>query len=804
MKLIPIPLVLTLATSISGQQITRVSAATIGQNMEIDYTSTPTDVFVMYHSFGLTGGLFVPGFGTFYLDVGTFSVLYAGGVPGGGTHTRVQAVPNDVNLIGLCNHIQALNIVGFTTFAFSNTASYCFNRSIGKLLISEGPLASAAFGDRVMKLVTDGTAGAPGSVDLSGSGLFRHASQPITHHGLEGFTPLVATGDLLTPMAEHHVDTILVPSRDQRDPEVPNVKLPNGFDLHVVRDQLNPKTFHLVSVERATATARILTGTTFTDAGSGTHPPSIYLSQFAFTPAGDVALAVVHDSTNRPNPNVGPADRILLVKTDPAQLWTNGLNGLDVSGPVGPNRIHTALNGTLRIGNGRGFVAGSDPGVAGSALWHGPTSGLVAFARLTVPNTGTGLPWFWDYGEWRMNAAGTTGLFAIGGNSAFPQSDMDYIALTGIGPVVAPVATNITAFAFATRVMTPGRDGLGGTNLRAALSPDGLRAAFIVGSNVGPGTGVALALTSGANAGAVVPFTTGAFDAQVVTFGEVHWLTNTRLLFTAGSSDTAMDYYVRDVIAGTTTNLTTTTTGSTVAPFTQGGNTGDIRVLGSFFSDNRALYYFCRGVGPAGPHNWVGIRTTLALLDVTGGEFAGGAASATRLVTPLGQTMQLRRRPGTGHVVFIAGRDRGASWGDDEVWRFDAEAGGAAVQLSSHNAVEPLTTLVRRIDDLVVQPTGTHVAFAQGIGTSAARPENVFVVPAAGGATIKRGGIRFTGPDLGAGVAWIQGTDSRTTPVVDAVALWNSIPPLAGGVLVRLTSPPATGPRFLSMIVSVR
>jgi hypothetical protein len=95
----------------------------------------------------------------------------------------------------------------------------------------------------------------------------------------------------------------------------------------------------------------------------------------------------------------------------------------------------------------------------------------------------------------------------------------------------------------------------------------------------------------------------------------------------------------------------------------------------------------------------------------------------------------------------------------------------------------------------------------------------VFVVPSGGGAStrlsvtptlppgtqgIKRGSIRFTGPTLGAGVAWIQGTDSRTTPVVDAVALWNSIPPMGGNVLVRLTSAPTPGPRFLSMVLSQR
>jgi hypothetical protein len=142
--------------------------------------------------------------------------------------------------------------------------------------------------------------------------------------------------------------------------------------------------------------------------------------------------------------------------------------------------------------------------------------------------------------------------------------------------------------------------------------------------------------TDGSDAGTVTSFTAGQYDPQVITMNEVWWITNTRVIFTARQQlDGGRSLRVRHEATATISNLTRTTTGSQVPPFTQGGTAGNVAVRGSFMSDNGAYYYFARGHaddhGPAWAPTGRGLNvSSMALFDVSGNEFSGGSTSSLR------------------------------------------------------------------------------------------------------------------------------------------------------------------------------
>jgi hypothetical protein len=805
----------SLATAQNGT-FTRLSATVIGQPQTIEYTSTVGNSYTVFLSGSATGSTTVPGIGgTLLLHLGTLITLplYSGTVPAGGVHSVTFPVPNDPAAVGSCLAMQAVDVTPPSTFNFStNAPTFCFLAGVGNFLIAEGTSTSPTAGNLVLESVSGPTAGAPTSL-----GLGAYAPLRIRHFGREGFRPLVNATFTTTQMAEQHVDSGKEVSRDMRDPDVQNIKCPNGFDLYVMRNAANTKETYLLSVQRATSIARELTGSRVTDLGATAPATGSYLDCFAFNDDGSVAMAIVHDSTNAPTPNVGPADRIVLIKTDFNQTWSNGMNVIDVSPVASPDKLHTAYNNSQRFGNGWGFVEGEDPdGVSGAAaLWAGLLDGS-PWVRLPVPLTGTLKPFIFSYSQWRQTADGKTGIFLSGGNATSSTQDMDYMSITGIDPSMTPVVTNITGFATSTQLQTAGQSGIGANNLRAALSPNGARAAFIIGTNSGVGTGIAIVRTDGSNAGAVAAFTTALFDAQVDTFGELLWLDDNRLLFGAGGTATSFDLYVHDVTGPSTTNLTKTTTGSLSVPFTAGGTTGNVNVQGSFVSDNRKFYYFLRSFTATTDGlttNLVGIEmATGRLFAVTGVEFGTGICCDLRAVSTTVYTWQFRRHPVTNQMYFIASSDTGNASlrADDQIWRFNPENGSHAVQVTNNTGTASSTANIQRIDDMVIQPSGGLVAYAQGVGTLTTVPEDVFVVPAnglmsastklsktpaSGGQGIRRGSVFFTpAPGSGkAGVCWQQGTGSRVTTTANVEALWTTVDGLTP--LIRLTAAPVATAR---------
>ncbi len=792
--------------------ITRTSAAAVGKPLSLEYSATAGNLYAMFLSAGPFAPLPTP-WGTLNLNLASLTYVYASAVPGSGVDTVSFGIPANPFLVGLCLGFQAFN--ANLNALSTNYAELCISAGIGTVTLAEGPANAATTGSLAVESVTNATAGAPVN-----QGLGNVAVQAITHYGFAGFRQLVSAGSSTVEQADIEIDRLNTVCQDVRDPGVVHMSLPNGFDLYVLRDASSQRTFFLASLNRATGVMTRLTNSTFTDIGTASPTPvSMFRPQFAFTPDGGTAICVVHDSTNTPVNNVGPPDRLLLVKTDPAQLFSNGFNVFDASPVAGPNAIHTTYNGSLRIGfNGHGLVEGEEPsGITGAAaMWSGPTDGSAQWTRVTVPNTGTGNAFYWSYSVWRQDPSRTVDVFLSGGSSASSTTDMDVMAITNLGSG-APIVTNLTAFAVATQVQTFGNSTLGTSNIRGALSPDATRFALVIGANTTASPGnIAIVRTNGADAGTVTSFTSGQFDATVVGFWELWWLSNNTLLFTAGSTSTAVDYYLYNIGLATITNLTRTTNGSFVAPFCQGGTqTGTIAVRGSFMSENGAFYYFARGFTTTTlglNTDWKGINTTTnGLFDVTGNEFSGGTAPSLRPISTTLYTWFPRRHDVTNELFFACGTNSGvsATYQDDQIFRFNPETGSIATQVTT-NTGSGTTATVARIQDLVLQTTSSRLAYAQGPGTATTTAEDLYVLPITGGTPIKisvtpasggqgiqRGSVHFVPAPL-SGIVWSQGTNSRTVPTIATVAYWNH---LTGGTApLRLTAVPSATAKVVSVL----
>ena len=160
-------------------------------------------------------------------------------------------------------------------------------------------------------------------------------------------------------------------------------------------------------------------------------------------------------------------------------------------------------------------------------------------------------------------------------------------------------------------------------------------------------------------------------------------------------------------------------------------------------------------------------------------------------------------------MFFVAGKTGTSvtNYNDDNVWRFDPETAGAAVQVTANNG-NGLSTDVQRVDDLTLDSSGVYFAWTQGKGTAAADPENLFIQVWTGGLPIqvsksppastpqgiRRGSIYFTPPPT-PGICWVQGTDSRSTPSVNAVAQWSML--LPGKAPLRLSAMPVASARHI-------
>jgi hypothetical protein len=600
-------------------------------------------------------------------------------------------------------------------------------------------------------------------------------------------------------------------------------------DLLLVRDALRPRDFALLTIDVTTGMAAILPGTVISDnVAMSSMPYPMFHSQVAVRDDGNLVGVFVR---NENNTAAVAYNRAWLVKTDGTTWNTTGTAVLDVS-IARPAPEYIAQ--TIFFANGRLFAAGTDG-------WQScPDDGSGVMTAIALPNTGMGNPNQFIYpASWRVSRDRRTVVLAIGGDAGNATMQNDIVALTNIS-AAGLRATNVSGFLLPTSLQcrfgagtyTFSSSATAGIGKRADLAPDGARVAFLGGTNLAADpTRLYVARTDGTQAGALVPVTGGWFDPQVVYMCGVEFVTNTTVLFFAGTTHSAttgnLELYAYDVVTNTVTNLTRTTTGATTPPFTAGGNTGNIIVHSTFKSDNGNWFYFLRGDNRTSlvfHKNFVGVNVnTLQVKDITGSEFSGGTAPAvyrgatTRTIDPwVAVDTMLRKSPAGGMAYFASEMAAGASaavYNDANIFAFDIENGGEAVQVTNYTLTGGTPATVNYLQSLTISPDGQALAFALRTGTAATTSEDVFViaanavrgtptqlsVSAAGGQTITDGSIHFTGAPVDA-VVWSKGTGSTTVPTANTVAQWR---PMSGsGPEVDLSEPPVASPAKMLLIHS--
>jgi len=808
-----------LAQASAAQRVTSLTTyPRLGTSLGIQYAGTPSDVYAMFLSAPSAASLPVPGIGgTLLLDPITVTMMYFGTVPIGGIDVVGVPIPNNPALLGNSVEIQPLNIAPGLVFDFGVNDVLVTFMQTGRVVLFQGPSVATTTGNLDVQLGSNSTVGAPVS-----QGIGSYNVQPVQHYGQEGWVEAYAHGFTGTPFYQD----INVYKRNR---PARNMATGTGFqslvlnatrDLMIVRSGTNTREFALMTIDVTTGQAAILSGTPIQDnVATSATPTSMFFSQVGVSDDGNLVGVYVRDENNTA---AASYNRVYLVKTDGSTWASSGTAVLNVTiAAVGP----VYFTQTAFFANGRFFVGGNYG-------WQScPIDGSAVLTSIPLPNTGVGNPNAFVYSPaWRVSRDRQAVVLPIGGNPANSGLENDIVSITGISGTgytvqnvsAFPVSTAVQRF-FGTGTYTFSSSAASSIGKRVDLSPDGARVAFLGGTNSAADPArLYVARTDGSDAGTLTAVTSGLFDPQVVYMCGVEFVTNSTVLFWAGTthSSTAgnLDLYAYDVTGATVTNLTRTTTGSTTAPFTAGGTTGNIIVHSTFKSENGNWFYFLRGDlrTTVFQKNFVGVDVnTLALKDITGNEFSGGTAPAiyrgatTRTTDPWAAVETMVRKSPVGNMAYFASEAAaGASstlYNDANIFGFDMENGGEAVQITNYTTAGGTTATVNYIQSMVVSPNGQKIAFAKRTGTVATNSEDVFVidtsavlgtptqlsVSAAGGQSITDGSIAFTGSPVN-GVVWSVGTGSTTIPTANAVAQWRPID--ASGPVIDLSQPPAATP----------
>lgn len=810
-----------LASTSSAQRITTLlTQPRIGSTLDIQYAGTASDVYAMFLSAPTAASTPIPGIGgNLLLDLNTILLIYFGTVQPSGLDVQGLPIPNNLSLVGGSVEIQPLNIGPSLVFDFGvNDVLVTLNQT-GRTVLFQGPSTATTTGNLDVQLSTNNNVGAPTT-----QGIGSYNVQTIQHYGQEGWVDAYAHAFAGTPFYQD-INTY------KRNRPARNMSAGTGFqslvlnatrDLMIVRNAINTREFALMTIDVTSGQAAILSGTVQQDNVSvSVTPTSMYHSQVAASDDGNLVGVLVRDNTV----TTTTYNRVWLVRTDGTTWASSGTAVLDVS-IAQPLPVY--FNQTLFFANGRLFAGGN-------YSWQScPTNGTGPMTTVALPNTGTGLAPNWIYSpSWRVSRDRQTVVLPIGGNTGNSSDHNDIVSITGISSAGVTVQnasgfTTNTALQrfFGTGSYTFSSSASSSIGKRVDLSPDGSRVAFLSGTNLAANpTQLYVAKTDGTQAGTLVPATAGLFDAQVVYMCGVEFVTNNTVLFwagtTHGSTTGNLDLYAYDVTLNTVTNLTKTSTGSHVPPFTQGGNTGNIIVHSTFKSENGNWLYFLRGVNltlspGAFRKNIVGVNVnTLALKDITGSEFSAGTAPAiyrgatTRTTDPWAAVENMLKKSPVGDMAYFAAENAAAAtatlFNDANIFGFDMENGGQAVQLTNYTTAGGTTATVNQIQSLSISPDGQTIAFANRVGTLSTTSEDVFVIATsavlgtplqlstttAGGQSITDGSIVFTGGPVNA-VVWSRGTGSTTVPTANAVAQWR---PISGsGPVVNLSEAPVATP----------
>lgn len=782
----------------SGRTMSLSSAPVIGASTSI-ITNYPVaaagNVWTLGWSnpFPLAVPLTVPGLtvvGLARIDATNFVSTDFGVYDPSGTVSSTLAIPNRPLFIGYALDVQTIDLDGTTSTLYlaDNDVQFAIGCGIGEVNIAEATTTSLTAGNNDLKFLNNGNVGAPTS-----QGIARFSYLPIRHRGDEGYVEGFA-GTFSSTSHNSDIDSIsnFRTSRRTANGAYQVLACPNGYDVSIIRDLANPNQFGVLSYERATGTARVIPGSTWIDTVVP-GPAAQQTFYMGISLDGNWGALIIRDSAVAPAPVL--ADRVIAFRT-------NGLSAaIDITStaPVAAQYF----DGSLLFTND--FLL-----VAGSAGWmYTSATAPTTLVPLPLPNTAaSNLPNVWVFTlSSRLTRDGSAVYLPISSIAASSRQEMDIVKITNNGGV--PLATNYTQFSAQTGIGEFGYNGYSPSNLtnsavglKASVSPNGNKIAFCAATptnTVWPGFYVADG----------TPNPTLHTVAGANIYAEVTFINDTTVMFFAGTAVSGTDQstalYKLDVPTGTITQVSAAT---------------DIRTRGNFFSRNKNWWYFIRSTTASLLNNIVAVNcATGAVHDVTGNEFGGGGTVGTIRTGSFNTTadpwfaleMQLRRAPTGPYAYFTARKETGTSgvFEDANVFRFDMENGGTAVQLTNNTATGALTA-IKQIESLMISQDGNHIAWGQRVNTVATSSEDVFhmdlttnvitqaSVTLATGQTITDGSIRFTCDNGGtpSGIVWSRGTGSVTVPTANAVVEWA---PLGSSTPVRISAP-AAGTRLYQVI----
>lgn len=744
----------------------------------------------------------VPGFtfvGNFRVDLLTMTLFNLGVYGPGGSVSMPVAVPNTPAVLGASLDCQGIDVdVTQTFYLADNDLEIVVSAGIGNVEITSATTTSLTLGNNNSAQITNATIGAPVSY---GQPLFSYL--PVRHRGDEGFVEGYA-GTFSATQHNSDIDSVSYRRVGRRTANAAYqaIGLPNGYDVGIIRDLVNGRQYSLTSYNRATGATVVIPGSTWVDSSTTSATPTQQNFYFGFSRDGVWGAIYVKDSqlTTATPPPFAP--KVWAFRTDGSQPV------IDIT-PAGTTNASSFFDGTLAFTNDFLLASGS-----AGFFWTSATA-PAQLQPLATPNTTfSNAPNVWAFPfSWRISPDGSTGYLPVSSNAAASRAEMDMARLINNGGV--PQVVNYSQFAAATGIaefgysaISPSTTANNSSNgIKASVSPDGTKIAFLAATTtatVFPGLYVA-----DGTANPVLYTVPGA-----VYYSEVVFINNTTVLFFAGAVPAAaagQGFYKLDISAG-----------AQLGVITQIGTATDHRTRGSFWSLNKNWWYFHRSNFASTVNDLVGVNCASgAVFSVTGNEFGvpgpvgtirTGAHGSTSNVTTdpwLAVEYQLRRAPVGNYAYFTARKETGvaATYEDANVFRFDIENGGQAVQLTTY-AGTGAAAAIKNMESLTISADGLHVAWAQRTGTTAATSEDVFhlnlttnvvtqcSVSNPAGQTISDGSLRFTGGANPTGLVWSLGTGSTAVPTANAVVQWAAL----GSSTPYTISAPPSGTRLYQVI----
>lgn len=725
----------------------------------------------------------IPGYtvqGQIGVDPANFLTGVTGLLASGTTTPTSLTIPNNPGLFGYPLFGQSIDLDSVNpvvSFA-DNRVGVAVGANIGKVAIARATTTSFTSGDNDAQMLDDGKVGLAAS-----QGLQAYTYLPTRPRANEGFVEgYPGTNSSTSFDTDFDAESGRKVGRRTGNGAYQCVVTPAGYDISIIRlngAQNGSKEFGILSLERATGIARRVPGLSFLD-GSTTLLPA--QNRFYVAVSRDGLWACVN-FLDTASPAVN-APKIFAFRTDgqtPAINITPTVATTD-----------SFFDGAMHFTNDFLFVAGSQ-----GWQWTSATSPGV-LQPLALPNTtATNAPNVFVFSlSSRVSPDGSSFWIPIGSNAAASRGENDIVRVTNVAGV--PVATNHSQFAAATGIaefgfsgFTPATTNNSAAGIKASVSPDGTKIAFIpCTTTTSTFNGICVA-----DGTANPPVRT---VAGAVFYGEVAFINNTTVMFVAGST-TAQALYSLDVPTGTITQVGTAT---------------DIRTRGQFWSLNKNWWYFIRSNSAGSRHEIVSVNcATGAVQSITGTEFGtpgavpllrtGGLDTGTEALPA--RHFFLRRAPSGNAAYFIARRETNvaSTFEDANVFKFDIETGGTAVQLSN-NTGTGAATAVKNIESLTVSADGNHLAWVEKVGTATANLENVFhlnlttsVITQLGTANatyanVTDSSVRFTGGATPTGVVWVAGSGAVTATTTGSTVFWAPLGSTNATILMPKTADTST------------